>query len=191
MRQITFAACATVLTACATQPAPQVATPADVYPRVIPTVDGAVYIPSAGHQGAYDNIGYAPVRRAGDTVYISGVIVGRAADEGNDVAAFKAQCRRAFQHLELVLESAGLGFENVTMINSFHVWDSPHFAGTREQHIAALIEVKNEFMPQPHPAWTAVGTTGLLEPTGLVEIQFIAHIPPSGGQGRQPSRSGD
>ena len=55
-------------------------------------------------------------------------------------------------------------------------------AGTREDHINALIEVKNEFMKPPHPAWTAVGTTGLLEPTGLVEIQLIAHIPPTGAQ---------
>jgi len=168
--------------ACVTQPAADVATSAGVFPRVIPTVDGAVYIPSQGHQGAYDSIGYAPARRAGDTVYISGVIVGRAPDEGNDVAAFKAQARRAFDHLAHVLESAGLGFENVTIINSFHVWDSPHFAGTREEHINALIEVKNEFMKPPHPAWTAVGTTGLLEPTGLVEIQLIAHVPPTGGK---------
>jgi hypothetical protein len=37
--------------------------------------------------------------------------------------------------------------------------------------------VKDEFMPAPHPAWTAVGTTGLLLETGVVEIQMIAHLP--------------
>ena len=181
MKQL-IALAALLAAACTTPPAPAVATAEGVYPRVIPTVDGAVYIPSKGHQGAYDSIGYAPARRVGDTVYLSGVIIGRAPDEGNDIAAFKVQARRGFDHLAHVLESAGLGFENVTMINSFHVWDSPHFAGTREEHINALIEVKNEFMKPPHPAWTAVGTTGLLEPTGLVEIQLIAHVPPAGGK---------
>jgi enamine deaminase RidA (YjgF/YER057c/UK114 family) len=180
--RIAFAAMTLMAAACTTAPAPVAVTPEGVFPRVIPTVDGAVYIPSKGHQGAYDSIGYAPARRAGDTVYISGVIVGRAPDDGNDVAAFKTQARRAFDHLAHVLETAGLGWENVTMINSFHVWDSPHFAGTREEHINALVEVKNEFMKPPHPAWTAVGTTGLLEPTGLVEIQLIAHVPPAGGK---------
>jgi enamine deaminase RidA (YjgF/YER057c/UK114 family) len=31
-------------------------------------------------------------------------------------------------------------------------------------------------MPPPHPAWTAVGTTGLALDTGVVEIQAIAHV---------------
>jgi enamine deaminase RidA (YjgF/YER057c/UK114 family) len=37
--------------------------------------------------------------------------------------------------------------------------------------------VKDEFMPAPHPAWTAVGTTGLLAEDGVVEIQMIAYAP--------------
>jgi hypothetical protein len=30
-------------------------------------------------------------------------------------------------------------------------------------------------MKPPYPAWTAVGTTGLLSDGGIVEIQLIAH----------------
>jgi enamine deaminase RidA (YjgF/YER057c/UK114 family) len=30
---------------------------------------------------------------------------------------------------------------------------------------------------QAHPAWTAVGTTGLLATDGVVEIQMIAYAP--------------
>jgi enamine deaminase RidA (YjgF/YER057c/UK114 family) len=63
------------------------------------------------------------------------------------------------------------------MINSFHVWESPHFAGGQDEHFRIVSEVKSEFMAAPHPAWTAVGTTGLLASTGLVEIQVIAHVP--------------
>jgi len=32
-------------------------------------------------------------------------------------------------------------------------------------------------MGAPHPAWTAVGTSGLLAPNGVVEIQMIAYVP--------------
>jgi len=77
------------------------------------------------------------------------------------------------------LEPERVGFADVVMINTFHVWDGPGFAGTREEQFAAFSAVKDEFMTAPHPAWTAVGTTGLLAPNGVVEIQMIAYVPPA------------
>ena len=62
------------------------------------------------------------------------------------------------------------------MINTFHVWTSDNFQGDRNAQLSAFIEVKDEFIPPPHPAWTAVGTTGLALDTGVVEIQVIAHL---------------
>jgi hypothetical protein len=41
----------------------------------------------------------------------------------------------------------------------------------------AFREVKAEFMPAPHPAWTAVGTSGLIREAGIVEVQMIAYAP--------------
>lgn len=144
----------------------------------IPAPGGEVILPSAGARWAYDNMGYAAVRRVGDTLYVSGVIAAkRPGVEGGDVEAYKAGLRAAFGHLKRTLEAAGASFDDVVMINSFHVWDSPHFSGTREEHMNAVFAVKNEFMTAPHPAWTAVGTTGLLAETGLVEIQLIARVP--------------
>jgi len=38
--------------------------------------------------------------------------------------------------------------------------------------------VKEEFMgAAPHPAWTAVGTSGLIRENGIVEVQMIAYAP--------------
>lgn len=145
--------------------------------RIVPTPGGEVVIANDHAARAYE-YGYAASRRAGDVLYISGVIVGPAPGEGKDVEAFKGQIRRAYRTLEAQLQANGLGFANVAMINSFHVWDSPHFAGARDQQINAVIAVNNEFMPAAHPAWTAVGTTGLLNPDGIFEIQMIAHYPP-------------
>jgi len=147
------------------------------YPKKIPAPGGHVVIPSAGAQRAYDDYHYAPARRAGDYLYISGVVVGPAPDDGRDVEGFKEQVRRAFRHIKLSLDAEGLTFADVVMINSFHVWDSPGFKGGRDRQFAAVSAVKDEFMSAPHPAWTAVGTTGLLADGGVVEIQMIAYTP--------------
>jgi enamine deaminase RidA (YjgF/YER057c/UK114 family) len=157
--------------------APAAAQTAEGYPKRVPAPGGEVVIPSAGAQRAYDEYKFAPARRAGDFVYVSGVVVGRAPDEGRDAAAFKTQTRRAFQALKRTLEASGAGFADVVMINSFHLWPSPDFAGTKDEHFAAFASVKDEFMTAPHPAWTAVGTTALLPPNGIVEIQMIAYAP--------------
>lgn len=147
------------------------------YPRRLPTPGGEVIIPGPGGQRAHDEVGYAPMRRLGDVLYVSGAIVGRGPDEGNDVAAFETQVRRTLTYLNRVLAAAGADFDDVAMINSFHVWDGPNFSGTRDQQIEVIARVWREFSDGPRPAWTAVGTTGLLGGTGIVEIQLIAHAP--------------
>jgi enamine deaminase RidA (YjgF/YER057c/UK114 family) len=146
-------------------------------PMRIPASGGEVILATEADQKTYERMHFAAARRSGDTIYVSGVIVGRGSSEGNDVDAFKDQARRAFLRIGETLAAAGVGFADVAMINSFHVFDTPHFAGSRDDHFAALSAVKDEFMPPPHPAWTAVGTTALLWDRGIVEIQVIAHAP--------------
>lgn len=158
-----------------------VATPAlarEAYPKRIPAPGGEVIIPTERHQKSYDDIKYAPARRVGDTLYVSGVIVGRGKDEGTDPESFKTQVRRAFVNLDKVLKASGTDFDNVVMINSFHVWEGPDQPAPRWEQINMINAVKGEFIKGPSPAWTAVGTSGLLAPGGIVEIQLIAHVPP-------------
>ena len=143
----------------------------------IPASGGEVVLGTESDRKYYDALHFASARRAGEVLYISGVIVGRMKDEGNDVAAFKEQVRRTFKRIETTLTAAGASFADVTMINSFHIFNSPNFAGTRDEQFAAFGAVKDEFMSAPYPAWTAVGTTGLLTDTGIVEVQMIAHVP--------------
>ena len=149
--------------------------------RKIPAPHGEVIIANARQQQSYDTIHYAPARRAGDTLYVSGVIVGRADDEGTDAEAFKAQVRRAFQAIDATLKASGASFDDVVMINSFHVWEGPDQPAPRREQLAMFNAVKSEFMKEPHPAWTAVGTTGLLAPHGIVEVQMIAKVPGKAG----------
>jgi enamine deaminase RidA (YjgF/YER057c/UK114 family) len=152
-------------------------------PIHIPTHSGEVILPNAYDKQAYDDFGYAAVRRAGDLVFISGVVVGRRPDEGTDVAAFKDQVRRTFRRIDGDLKAAGLSFDDVVMINSFHVWQGPNFTGSRKDQFKAFEAVKEEFMHGPKPAWTAVGTTALLPDAGIVEVQMIAQTPrPAAGR---------
>ena len=126
---------------------------------------------------AYQHGGYAAVRRSGDLLFLSGVVVQRRPEEGTDVAAFKDEVRRAFTRIGQSLVAAGANFDDVIMINSFHVWSGPDFAGSRDDQFKAFEDVKEEFMHGPHPAWTAVGSSGLLGHNSIVEIQMIAWAP--------------
>lgn len=138
---------------------------------------GEVVIATAREKAAaYDQFHYAPARRVGDTLYVSGVVVGRREGEGKDTAAFKAQVRRAFERIQATLEAAGANFDDVVMLNTFHVWQGPNFDGDRAAQFAAFSAVKDEFMKVPYPAWTAVGTTALIPDSGIVEIQAIVHL---------------
>lgn len=158
-------------------PAAAFAQAAPTYPVKLPSSGGEVIIPSAAHQRAYDTYSYAPARRVGDTLYVSGVIIGPIGDEGTDAAAFEAQTRRAFKQLDMILKASGASFDDVAMINSFHVWEGPNFPAPRDDQIAIINKVKAEYIKGPATAWTAVGTTGLLAERGVVEIQLIAHVP--------------
>jgi enamine deaminase RidA (YjgF/YER057c/UK114 family) len=150
------------------------AEPEPTFPLKLPAPGGEVILPDAGAKKSHDNWRYAAVRRVGDTLYVSGVVVYRGEGEGNDVAAFKLQTRRALERLKKNLEAAGSDFQHVVMINSFHVWQGPDFAGSRDEQFQAFEDVIGEFMKSPYPAWTAVGTTGLLGTHGIVEVQLIA-----------------
>jgi enamine deaminase RidA (YjgF/YER057c/UK114 family) len=144
------------------------------WPQRIPAPGGEIIIPDADAQSAHDEWRYAAARRMGDTIYVSGVIVNRRPNEGKDVAAFKVSVRRALNRLKTLLEAAGSDWQHVAMINSFHVWQGPNFSGGRDEQFQAFEDVIGEFMKAPYPAWTAVGTTGLLSDGGIVEIQLIA-----------------
>ena len=147
------------------------------YPKLVPSPGGEVVIHSEGGQRNYDAYKFAPARRAGDVLYISGVIAGPRGTEGRDTAAFTEQVKRSFRSIEQMLKAEGLTFADVAMINTFHVWNGPGFRGTRDEQFAAFAKAKDQFMSAPHPAWTAVGTTGLLADDGVVEIQMIAYAP--------------
>ncbi len=112
-----------------------------------------------------DRIGWADAVVAGDTVYVSGVIAGtRPGDKGLEPAY-----TRAFDELTKILKRAGVSWAHVVEVRSFHTDPAAQ--------INAMAAVKRRYRAAPDPAWTAVGTSGLLSPNGITEIALIAHRP--------------
>ena len=138
---------------------------------------GEIFLQSDPDRIAYDRWHYAPARRAGDYVYLSGVVVASAPDGPRTPETFRTAARQAFERVGSQLRAHGATFSDVVMLNTFHDWSAPEFAGDRAAQAESFKVVKAEFMPPPHPAWTAVGTSGLVRPEGIMEIQMIAFSP--------------
>jgi enamine deaminase RidA (YjgF/YER057c/UK114 family) len=118
-----------------------------------------------GFEGSYDRFHFAPAFRVGDTVYVSGVI-GTGAD-GQVPSEPIDEFRAAFAQLAVTLEAAGVTLADVVELTSFH---------TDLTQIRDFMTAKDEAISESYPAWTAVGTTGLLMPGARAEVKATAVI---------------
>jgi enamine deaminase RidA (YjgF/YER057c/UK114 family) len=112
----------------------------------------------------YEDTGVPAAVRSGRTLYVTGH-TGESAD-GVFPADVEAQIRGTFRNVALTLAEAGLGWQDVVTLNSYHV-------GFREQ-VSVLLAVAAEFLTKPFPAWTAVGVTELIDPDAVIEISCVA-----------------
>ena len=122
-----------------------------------------VVIPK-GMETLYEQWHFAPAVRDGDRIYASGQIGFDA--QGKVLEDPEAQFVQAFENVKAVLETAGVGFEDVVEMTTFHVG--------LQKHVAAFGKVKDRYLKKPYPAWTAIGITELALPGALVEIRVIA-----------------
>lgn len=152
---------------------------AQVEPVVVEgPVSEAIYVSEAQKEG-HDRYGFAGAHRAGDYLFVSGVVVGSWEDQVLDSEGLKEAARRGFRAIADVLEAADADFSNVVDLVTYHIWDTEYFDGDKAAQLRAIVDVKREFMDEPDPAWTAVGTTGLVPDRGIVEIRAIAYVPQS------------
>lgn len=122
---------------------------------------------------------YAHAIRAGDFVYISGIVVGAAPDDAVPISRerFQEYTEQAFEIIERYLETAGATPAGLVKINTFHVLDGKAIELAIDEQALVIAEVKAKYAVEPHPAWTAVGTTGLFSPRGIVEIEIVVYAP--------------
>jgi enamine deaminase RidA (YjgF/YER057c/UK114 family) len=144
----------------------------------LPAPGGEVILPTRKDRiQNHDQYLYAAARRAGDFVYLAGVIAGRLPGEGTDTAAFKSQLRRAFTTIDRNLNASGARMADVVDIQTLAVFGGPNFRGDMNAELTAYGEVKAEFMKPPYPAETMVGVKELVEPGGIMEIRIVAYAP--------------
>jgi enamine deaminase RidA (YjgF/YER057c/UK114 family) len=121
----------------------------------------------ASQKALYENFHFAPAVVDGENLRCSGVI-GMNSD-GSVPEDPETQFTQAFEAIGEVLAEAGAAFSDITEMTTFHI-------GMRE-HIALFSQVRSQFIKEPYPAWTAVGTTELALPGALVEIRVNARLP--------------
>ena len=119
--------------------------------------------------------------RAGDFVYISGVIIGARREEELPISKerFREETEKAFAIIQRYLETADASLKDVVKINTFHVLDGKTTKLSIDQQALVIAETRGKYGVEPHPAWTAVGTTGLFSPRGIVEIEMVIYAPMS------------
>jgi enamine deaminase RidA (YjgF/YER057c/UK114 family) len=132
----------------------------------------------ASMQAYYDHFHFAAAARSADLLLCSGQL-GTSAD-GQVVEDPEAQFVAAFEHVGTVLAEAGLDFDDVLEITTFHV-------GLRD-HLATFVRVKDRFMPAPYSAWTAIGVSQLALPGALVEIRATAQLRAPAARARTAAR---
>lgn len=113
---------------------------------------------------AYDRFHFAEAVESGSLLLCSGII-GTGVDRKipDDV---KEEFRNAWQAIGKLLAKAGLGFGDIVEYTSYHV-------GLRAGMVD-FMAVRDEFLSEPWPAWTAIGITELAVPGAHVEIRVTA-----------------
>lgn len=114
----------------------------------------------------YDVFHFAPATVIDNRVYASGQI--GIGPDGKSPENLEEQFTLAFESVGLVLKEAGASFDDIVEMTTFHIGLG--------SHIQEFIGVKDRYVKEPYPAWTAVGTTELAIPGAVVEIKVIAHI---------------
>lgn len=146
----------------------------------------------AALQPVYDRWHFAPAVSSGGFIFCSGIVgtsVGGNAPDlagpgalggaqstaaGSDapldalvaVRDPEAQFATAFEALRAILAEAGATLADIVELTTYHV--------DMKSHMAAFMEVRDRYLREPYPAWTAIGVSELIVPGGLVELRAVA-----------------
>ncbi len=96
---------------------------------------------------------FSPAIQSGEYVFVSGQA--SVDKEGNIVTGtFEEECRRSFENLGLILEAAGLGFEDVVQVRNY--------VG-KQEYLSEFNSIYKEYFKEPYPARTTlIGCLGTL-----------------------------
>ena len=114
----------------------------------------------------YDAWHFSPAVIHDGIAFLSGVT---GMEPGGKFAAdAEAQFLRLFDSITEVLAEAELGWADVIEMTSWH---------TDMTELGVFHQVRDRFVVEPWPAWTAIGCTGLATPDARAEVRIVARRP--------------
>lgn len=117
----------------------------------------------AGARSSYDGFHFAPAVRHGGLLICSGqlgLVKGAVPEQPEE------EFRQAWRAVGEILEEAGLDYGHILEYTTYHVGLS--------KHLQAFMAVRDEFLAEPWPAWTAIGVSELAVPGARVEVRVTA-----------------
>lgn len=144
--------------------------------RNYPTSTGKVVVPFT-LAGDVEQFHYAPARRVGDFVFLSGIVASNGHAEPMGEEAFRQELRRAFALMEQLLHACQARMEDVVELQMFHVFGSGRLALDKAGQLTAIASVRDEYFPAPYPACVELAVADLNPDGGLVEIKATAFAP--------------
>jgi len=111
---------------------------------------------------------YTDAVRAGDLVFVSGIVAMDREGQLVGGADVVAQARQVFQNMREVLAAAGCGFEDVVRVTIYltDVDDRP-----------SINPVRQEVFGEARPASTLVEVSRLAVPGAKIEVEAVAVLP--------------
>ena len=106
--------------------------------------------------------GYSDAIVAGDTIYLSGIVVGMREGDTDMEAAYD----RTYRDIGSILARAGASWDDVVDITSFHT--------DVTAQMPAIVAVHKRYVKAPYPAWTAIDVDRLIPDRGITEIKIVA-----------------
>lgn len=111
------------------------------------------------NQKAYETMHFAPAVHHEGLVFCSGCV-------GNPDGSAEEEFRDAWRQVGRVLEAAGCGYDDIV--------DTTIYLVDIQENTGAMFKVKDEFIREPYPSSTWIGTTGLVIPGARAEIKVTA-----------------
>ena len=117
-----------------------------------------------GERAFQERTGYSDAVIAGDTIYLSGVVVGQRPGQSLDAAY-----ENAYRRIAAILRRAGASWDDVVDITSYHT--------DVTAQMEAIVAVQRRYIRPPFPAWTAIDVDRLIPDRGITEIKIVARRP--------------
>lgn len=117
-------------------------------------------------QYMYDNFHFSEASKCNGFLLCSGVI--GTGPDGKPPEEIKEEFRNAWKGIGRLLEQCGIGYDDIVEYTTYHVG--------LHANMADFMSVRDEFIAEPWPAWTAIGITELAIPGAHVEIRVTAKL---------------